>query len=157
MRQMLTLLGILITFATFASDRDRFGTADLRISSSSYENYEVRIDGRTYRLDRNDLRLNNISTGYHRIEVYRIERRSNGLFGMRNRTVLVHNSGFHADRNERIFVNINRYGNVDVREIGGDKGWGRNDDRYDRRDNDRRNDDRRNDEWGKGRNGNGKW
>jgi hypothetical protein len=124
MRQILTFFGLLLCITSFAtaSDAPNYRKTSIHIISNSYEQYEVRIDGRAYRLQNNDLRLNDISTGYHRLEVSKIERGSGGIFGSRDRTVTVYNNNINVSEGEQIEINIDRSGRVIVREYNNNTG-----------------------------------
>lgn len=128
MRQILTFLGMLLTLTTFAAPAaPGYGRTSVRITSNAYEEYEVRLDGRTYRINNNSLQLNDVSTGYQRIEVARIERGLGGIFGGRDKYTTVYNNTLNISNGEQIDINIDRSGRVDVREYN-NGGW--NDNRY---------------------------
>lgn len=127
MRQILTFLGLFLTLTSFAApSAPAFARTSVHITSNAYDEYEVRIDGRAYRLTNNDLRLNDVNVGYHQLEVSRIQRGSGGLFGSRDRLTTVYNNSINISNGEQIEVNIDRNGRVDVREFGGYNNGGYN-------------------------------
>jgi len=110
------------------------------VTISSYNDYKIEIDGRSYYGNNISLSLDNYYGNTHSIRIYEMRR---GLFG--DREVLVSSSSFRSDRND-ISITIDRYGRIDIREI--------NNNYYDRDDrNDRYG---RNNDWdnrGRGRGG----
>ena len=126
MKTILTFAaGLLLTLSTMAADRPP------SVTIKSNRNYEIVVDGRTYRND-NMIRLDRMHPGMHSIQVYE---RSRGFFG---RMRLVSTKNFFVRNNDlRITVSYNGY--VDIDERGYDRrdrnrGW---DDRnWDRNDND---------------------
>lgn len=131
MKTVLTFVaGLLLTLTTMAADRPP------SVTIKSHRNYEIVIDGRTYRND-NTIRLDRMRPGMHSIKVYE---RGRGFFG---RMRLVSAKNFFVRNNDlRIIVGSNGYVNIDER--GYDR-RGRNDRSYDNdRDWDRNDRDRRN-------------
>lgn len=144
MKTILTFVaGLLLTLTTMAAD-----SRPPSVTIKSNRNYEVVIDGRTYRND-NLIRLDRMRPGMHTIKVYE---RSRGFFG---RMRLVSAKNFFVRNNDlRITVSYNGYVNIDERRYDRrNRGWDdRNDRGYDRNDRDR--DDRdwdRNDRDGRNR------
>jgi hypothetical protein len=116
MRKILTLFGMLLSLATFATPASStYGQSSIHISSAAYDEYEIRVDGRSYRLNNNDLRLDNVNSGTHQLEVYRVQRGSlGGIFGSKNNAVSVYNNRINVMQNEQLEVMIDRSGNVNV-------------------------------------------
>ena len=130
MKTILTLAaGLLLTLSTMAAD-----SRPPSVTVKSNRNYEVVIDGRTYRND-NTIRLDRMRPGMHSIKVYE---RSRGFFG---RMRLVSAKNFFVRNNDvRITVGYNGYVNIDERRYDRrddrrDRGWD-NDRDWDRNDND---------------------
>ncbi len=127
MKTILTFAaGLLLTLSTMAADRPP------SVTIKSNRNFEVVVDGRTYRND-NSIRLDRMRPGVHTIKVYE---RSRGLFG---RTRLVSAKNFFVRNNDlQITVNYSGYVNIDERRYDrrgrdnndrNDREWDRNDDR----------------------------
>jgi len=119
-RNMKTILtfaaGLLLTLSTMAADRPP------SVTIKSNRNYEVVIDGRTYR-DDNSIRLDRMRPGMHTIKVYE---RSRGFFGKMR---LVSAKNFFV-RNNDLRITVNYSGYVDIDERGNnrrDRGWDNND------------------------------
>ncbi|HEX6169416.1 MAG TPA: hypothetical protein VFZ33_06955 [Chitinophagaceae bacterium] len=123
MKTILTLAaGLLLTLSTMAADRPP------SVTIKSNRNYEVVIDGRTYRND-NTIRIDRMRPGMHSIKVYE---RSRGIFG---RMRLVSAKNFIVRNNDlRITVNYSGYVDIDERRNG--RGYDRNDRRWDGNDRD---------------------
>lgn len=143
MKKIFTLAAILIGFsvASFAADRPKKGK--ISVTSNSYSNLIVKIDGQRYNVDRNDFVMNSIRPGNHRVEIYKMER--GGFFG-RMRTKVLYNDNVFVAPGQMVNLNVNRNDYVVVRKSGAnpydrDDRWGRDrDDRdhdYGRRDDDR--------------------
>ena len=130
MKTILTFAaGLLLTLSTMAADRPP------SVTIQSNRNFEVVVDGRTYRND-NSIRLDRMRPGMHSIKVYE---RSRGLFG---RTRLVSAKNFFVRNNDlQITVNYSGYVNIDENRYDRrDRGWDdRNDRDWDRDDRDSRN------------------
>jgi hypothetical protein len=124
MKTILTFAaGLLLTLSTMAADRPP------SVTIKSNRNFEVVVDGRTYRND-NSIRLDRMRPGVHTIKVYE---RSRGLFG---RTRLVSAKNFFVRNNDlQITVNYSGYVNIDERRYDRrDRGWDNNDRDRDRND-----------------------
>jgi len=120
MKTILTFAaGLLLTLSTMAADHNP------TVTVKSKRNFEVVIDGRTYRND-NTIRLD-MRRGMHSIKVYE---RGRGFFG---RMRLVSAKNFVV-RNNDLRITVSYSGYVDIDERG-----------YDRRDRDRNDNDR---DWG---------
>ena len=131
MKTVLTFVaGLLLTLTTMAADRPP------SVTIKSHRNYEIVVDGRTYRND-NTIRLDRMRPGIHSIKVYE---RGRGFFG---RMRLVSAKNFFLRNNDlRIIVGSNGYVNIDERRFDrrdrNDRGYD-NDRDWDRNDRDRRN------------------
>ena len=127
MKTILTFAaGLLLTLSTMAADRPP------SVTIKSNRNFEVVVDGRTYRND-NSIRLDRMRPGVHTIKVYE---RSRGIFG---RMRLVSAKNFFV-RNNDVRITVNYAGYVDIDERGNnnrrDRGWDDNDRGRDRNDRD---------------------
>ena len=125
MKTVLTFVaGLLLTLTTMAAD-----SRPPSVVIKSNRNYEVVIDGRTYRND-NIIRLDRMRPGMHTIKVYE---RGRGFFG---RMRLVSAKNFFVRNNDiRITVSYNGFVDVDERRYDRrDRNW--NDRDYDRNDRD---------------------
>ena len=126
MKTILTFAaGLLLTLSTMAADRPP------SVTIKSNRNFEVVVDGRTYRND-NSIRLERMRPGVHTIKVYE---RSRGLFG---RMRLVSAKNFFVRNNDlRITVNYSGYVDIDEKRLDRrDRGWDDNDRGRDRNDRD---------------------
>ena len=126
MKTILTFAaGLLLTLSTMAADRPP------SVTIKSNRNYEIVVDGRTYRND-NSIRLERMRPGVHTIKVYE---RSRGLF---SRVRLVSAKNFFVRNNDiRITVNYSGYVNIDEKRFDRrDRGWDDNDRDWDRNDRD---------------------
>ena len=131
MKTILTFAaGLLLTLSTMAADKPP------SVTIKSNRNFEVVVDGRTYRND-NSIRLERMRPGVHTIKVYE---RSRGLF---SRVRLVSAKNFFVRNNDlRITVNYSGYVDIDEKRMDrrgrgwdddNDRGWDRNDRDYDSR------------------------
>jgi hypothetical protein len=141
MKKIFTLAAILFSVTTFAAERP--GPAKISVTNDGRAFIQVKIDGRKYDLNRNTFAMSNIKPGYHTIEIYRIENR--GMFRSKARTI--YSSSMYIAPSQLVDIDINRFGNVEVRKRG-----------FDRPDRDGRYDSRgRDNDWGNrdrdGRNG----
>ena len=130
MKTVLTFVaGLLLTLTTMAAD-----SRPPSVVIKSNRNYEVVVDGRTYRND-NTIRLDRMRPGMHTIKVYE---RGRGIFG---RMRLVSAKNFFVRNNDlRITVSYNGFVDIDERGYNGrdrddrrydnDRDWDRNDRDY---------------------------
>ena len=126
MKTILTFAaGLLLTLSTMAADRPP------SVTIKSNRNFEVVVDGRTYRND-NSIRLDRMRPGMHTIKVYE---RTRGIFG---RVRLVSAKNFFVRNNDlRITVNYSGYVDIDEKRLDRrDRGWDDNDRGWDRNDRD---------------------
>ena len=129
MKTILTFAaGLLLTLSTMAADRPP------SVTIKSNRNFEVVVDGRTYRND-NSIRLDRMRPGVHTIKVYE---RSRGLF---SRVRLVSAKNFFVRNNDlRITVNYSGYVDIDEKRLDRrGRGWDDNDRGWDSNDRDGRN------------------
>ena len=138
MKKIFTLAAILLSITTFAADRNpRPNDSKVAIRSNSDAFIQVFIDGKQYNMNRNGFVMDNIRSGRHRIEVYKVD--NYGMF--RKRPQMVYSNTTFVKPWESLNININRGERVFV-----DTRFDR-DDRYNGRD-DRRGNDR---DYGRGR------
>lgn len=134
MKKIFTLFSfLLMAVVTFAAWDD----ARLSITSVSNEPMRVLIDGRQVQQGNSrEIRLNNLNTGNHRIQIYSVNNNNNnkrrgGLFGNNNRENLIYNSNINVRRGMHTDIVINRFGKVFVDEEridqNYDDGWNNND------------------------------
>jgi len=119
MKTILTFAaGLLLTLSTMAADRPP------SVTIKSNRNFEVVVDGRTYRND-NSIRLDRMRPGMHTIKVYE---RTRGLFG---RVRLVSAKNFFVRNNDlRITVNYSGYVDIDEKRLDRrGRGWEDDNDR----------------------------
>lgn len=138
MNKLYSLMLILfISVTAFAADRPRSG----RLTISTYDNSDIRveIDGRRYSSNDNYVRISNVTSGYHSVQVFR--RQSGNLFGG-SRERLVYSNNIYVRPEFQTDVLIDRSGRAQVRE-------------YDLSRNNRNNRNK-NDDWDR-RNDNGRW
>jgi hypothetical protein len=150
MKKIFTLFTfLLMAVATFAAWDD----ARLSITSMSNTPVRVMIDGRQVQQGNRDkeIRINNLSLGIHRIQIYSTNYNNNrrkGLFGgNNNRDELIYNNSVNIRRGMHTDIVINRFGKVFVDE-----------ERIDNRNDDNWNDnDRNNGGWGNGNGNDDRW
>jgi len=119
MKTILTFAaGLLLTLSTMAAGRPP------SVTIKSNRNFEVVVDGRTYRND-NSIRLDRMRPGMHTIKVYE---RTRGLFG---RVRLVSAKNFFVRNNDlRITVNYSGYVDIDEKRLDRrGRGWEDDNDR----------------------------
>jgi hypothetical protein len=135
MKKFFTLITMLfLTVATFAAWDD----ARLSITSMSNTPVRIMIDGRQVQQGNREIRINNLSPGIHRIQIYSTNynnSRRKGLFGgNNNRDELIYNNSVNIRRGMHTDIVINRFGKVFIDE---ERIENRNDDNWN--DNDRNN------------------
>jgi hypothetical protein len=118
-----TMAALFVSVAAMAADRYP------SVTIKSKRNFEIVVDGRTYRDD--NFRLERLHRGMHTIKVYE---RGRGIFG---RTRMVSSKNFYV-RNNDIRITIDRNGYVDIDQLNygrgrswdnDDRDWGRGNDR----------------------------
>ena len=147
MKNVITFFAaLLLVFTAFAGD--------VTIRMDNQSKYDVYIDGRnvSYYSGRNDrIRLNDLSNGRHRLEVYQ-RNTYNQNRGSRNRDYdkrdrnnrnwqskgrLVHSTNFNVKPQSDVTINIDKKGKAKIKERRSNDRYERNDkygnDRYDRR------------------------
>ena len=134
MKKIFTLAAILFSVTTFAANvNPRPSDSKLAIRSNSDAFIQVFIDGKQYNMNRNGFVMDNIRSGRHRIEVYKVD--NYGMF--RKRPQMVYSNTTFVKPWESLNININRGERVWVdTRFDRDDRYGRND-RNDRWDNDR--------------------
>ncbi|HEY8894336.1 MAG TPA: hypothetical protein VIM79_05960 [Niastella sp.] len=120
----LTLTALLFSVTSFAADHPR-PDSKVAIRSNSDAYIQVFIDGRQYNVNQNGFLVDNIRSGRHRIEVFKVE--NYGMF--RRRPQMVYSSTMDVRPWESLNININRFERVfvDTRFDRDDRG---RDDRY---------------------------
>ncbi|HEX6431691.1 MAG TPA: hypothetical protein VF008_28570 [Niastella sp.] len=137
MKKIFTLAAILFSITTFAAGNPRPDDSKIAIRSNSDAFIQVFVDGKQYNMNRNGFVMDNIRSGRHRIEVYKVEN-----YGMyRRRPQLVYSSTTFVKPWESLNININRFEKVwvDTRfdrndRRGNDRNYGRDRDYNDGRD-----------------------
>lgn len=134
MKKIFTLFTfLLMAVITFAAWDD----ARLSITSMSNAPVRIMIDGRQVQQGNREIRINNLSPGIHRIQIYSTSNNNNrrkDLFGDNNRNQLIYNNSVNIRRGMHTDIVINRFGKVFIDEERIDN---RNDDNWN--DNDRNN------------------
>lgn len=131
MKRIFTLAAILFSVTTFAANgHPGHNDSKLAIRSNSDAIIQVFIDGRQYNINRNGFVLDNIRSGRHRIEVYKVD--NYGRF--RRRPQMVYSNvmvvkpweslNININRGERVWVNT-RFDRNDRRRGGYDRDYGR--------------------------------
>ena len=125
MKKIFTLAAILLSITTFAADKNPHpNDSKVAIRSNSDAFIQVFIDGKQYNMNRNGFIMDNIRSGRHRIEVYKVD--NYGMF--RRRPQMVYSNTTFVKPWESLNININR----------GERVWV--DTRFDRDDRNGRND-----------------
>jgi len=128
----ITLTALLFSVTTFAADHPRPNDSKVAIRSNSNAFIQVFIDGQQYNVNQNGFVVDNIRSGRHRIEVYKVD--NYGMF--RRRPQKVYSSTMNVKPWESLNININRFERVSVdirfdRDDNGrnDRGYGHDRDR----------------------------
>jgi len=120
MKKIFTLVsGLLIAAAVMAAGHKPV------VSLNNSKNYKVVIDGKTYFGSDMNIRLASFHKGMHHIKVYEMRR---GIFGRTER--LIDSESFLLGR-KNVRILIDRFGNINIREVKANRRIGKND-RYDR-------------------------
>ena len=105
MKKIFTLAAILLSITTFAANgKPGPNDSKLAIRSNSDAFIQVFIDGRQYNINRNGFVMDNIRSGRHRIEVYKVD--NYGMF--RRRPQMVYSNVMVVKPWESLNININR-------------------------------------------------
>ncbi|MBO9199926.1 MULTISPECIES: hypothetical protein [Niastella] len=133
MKKIFTLAAILFSITTFAAPGPNDSKVAIRSNSNAY--IQVFIDGRQYNVNQNGFAFDNIRSGRHQIEVYKID--NYGRF--RRRPQRVYSNVTFVKPWEMLNINIDRYEcvNVQTRLDRDDYRGGHNGGGYDSRGNDR--------------------
>jgi len=110
MKKIFTLAAILFSITTFAADKPYPNDSKVAIRSNSDAYIQVFIDGRQYNVNQNGFAFDNIRSGRHLVEVYKID--NNGRF--RKRPQRVYSNTMVVKPWESLNININRFENVFV-------------------------------------------
>lgn len=120
MKKIFTLVtGLLIAAAVMAAGHRPV------VSLNNSKNYKVVIDGKTFFGSDMNIRLASFNKGMHHIKVYEMRR---GFFGRTER--LIDSETFLLGRRD-VRIVIDRFGNINIREVKNKRRFGK-DDRYDR-------------------------
>lgn len=159
MNKISTLISILVfSFITVAATAQ----SRLSITSMSYSPVRVMIDGREMQNNNNEIRVGNLSQGFHRLQIFVTDRNYDNRGWGRNASNrygrMIYNTNLNIRYGMYTDIIINRFGKVFVDEQAIDNryddNWNNTGDR-DNRDNDNWNngrDNRNNDGWNNGRN-----
>jgi hypothetical protein len=109
MKKIFTLAALLFSLISFAAAPPKA----TKIVVNNFDNaiVQVRIDGTMYNVTDNSFVLKNIVPGRHKIEVFKMERKSR-MF--RPRAELIYKSTVMIEPSAVLDININRFGNVSV-------------------------------------------
>ena len=113
MKTIFTFLSSLALATTLFAAEQRHESSLIIRSEDRYE-LRVVIDGRRFQPRDNYMRIRNIDPGYHNVKIYR-QRRS-GLRSFGGRYELIYNSNLRLRPSGTMFISIDRYGRVSVRE-----------------------------------------
>ena len=108
MKKIFTLAAILLSITTFAAPGPNDSKVAIRSNSNAY--IQVFIDGKQYNLNQNGFAFDNICSGRHVIEVFKID--NYGRF--RRRPQRVYSNTMVVRPWESLNININRFENVFV-------------------------------------------
>lgn len=139
MKKTFTLLGTMIlSLSLFAHD----GTSKLSVSSTGNANIRVMVDGNKYKVNNNQVMINNLNEGYHTIKIFQLQNSRNGnrVFGVNvtNNYQLVYSGNVYLKPQYHFDILINRFGKVftDEQSISAgyyedeDDNWGDNNDNW---------------------------
>jgi len=112
MKKIFTLTALLVglSMATFAAERPT-PASKISITSQSYTDVQVKIDGVKYSLDRFGSVMSNIAPGYHQVVITKMQNR--GMFRW-NRNDVVFQSSLFVDPAQLVNICIERAGNVTI-------------------------------------------
>ena len=106
MKKIFTMcLGLILTAAVFAADK----RPDVTIISA--KKYEIVVDGRTYFSNNSIISIDNLRNGRHTIQVFEL----NKGFSFFKRKQLLTSKTFMLQNND-VKINIDRYGNLTIKE-----------------------------------------
>jgi hypothetical protein len=132
MKRIFTLAAILFSVTTFAANGNpRPDDSKLAIRSNSDAFIQVFIDGKQYNLNRNGFVMDNIRSGRHRIEVFKVD--NYGMFRKRPQKVYSNvmvvkpweSLNIGIDRGERVYVDTRFDRNDRNDRRGNDRDYGR--------------------------------
>jgi hypothetical protein len=108
MKKIFTLAAILFSITTFGAPGPNDSKVAIRSNSDAY--IQVFIDGKQYNVNQNGFAFDNIRSGRHLVEVYKVD--NNGRF--RKRAQRVYSNTMVVKPWESLNININRFENVFV-------------------------------------------
>jgi hypothetical protein len=106
----LTLTALMFSVTSFAADHPRPNDSKVAIRSNSNSFMQVFIDGQQYNVNQNGFVMDNIRSGRHRIEVFKVN--NYGMF--RRRPQMVYSSTMNVKPWESLNIDINRFERVSV-------------------------------------------
>src|SRR3954471_24834404 len=104
----ITLTALMFSVTTFAADHPRPNDSKVAIRSNSNSFMQVFIDGQQYNVNQNGFVMDNIRSGRHRIEVFKVN--NYGMF--RRRPQMVYSSTMNVKPWESLNIDINRFERV---------------------------------------------
>lgn len=110
MKKIFTLAAILFSITTFAAEYPGPNDSKVAIRSNSNAYIQVFIDGRQYNVNQNGFAFDNIRSGRHLVEVYKVE--NHGRF--RRGAQRVYSNTMVVKPWESLNININRFEKVFV-------------------------------------------
>jgi hypothetical protein len=108
MKRFFTLAALFVSMISFAAPLPRAGR--IIISNADNSLIQVRINGRSYNVDRQPLIINNLAGGRHQVQIFKSERKPYGF--TRSRPVLIYNAAVYVDPSYIVDLNVNRAGKV---------------------------------------------
>ena len=150
MKKIFTLItAALVTLTSFADHRD----GKITITDFSNKQLLIEVDEIRYNNRGREFVIDDLRPGYHRVQVYSLDRRNFGwgdIFDRRGRKQVLYNATILVKPRQNICLTINRFSQVEIDERrfndgnkrDRDNDWGRNRDKdYDRDKDDNRNGD----------------
>jgi hypothetical protein len=110
MKKIFTLAAILFSITTFAAEYPGPNDSKVAIRSNSNAYIQVFIDGHQYNVNQNGFAFDNIRSGRHQVEVYKID--NDGRF--RRRPQRVYSNVSFVKPWESLNINIDRFECVNV-------------------------------------------
>ena len=110
MKKIFTLAAVLFSITTFAAEYPGPNNSKVAIRSNSRDYIQVFIDGRQYNVNQNGFAFDNIPSGRHQVEVYKVD--NYGRF--RRGSQRVYSNVSFVKPWESLNINIDRFGCVNV-------------------------------------------
>ena len=110
MKQIFTLIAVLLSVTTFAAPAPGPKTSKISISNSDRAVTQVKIDGKMYNLN-NTFVLDNVRSGKHTVTIYKTE--TEGM--MKKKTTAIYSKSINISSAQLISIDINRTGKVVVK------------------------------------------